>query len=70
VLDVCPVEEVPVNLPSFTVADGQVSDKLHLAEKALQAGKWDKALAYGVLALAWQQERGFVDREQDEGWPT
>lgn len=59
-----------IDLASFTVAAGQVTDKLYLAEKAAGEGKWDKALAYATLALAWQQERTFAEREQVAGWPT
>jgi hypothetical protein len=45
------------DLPAFTEADGRVKEYLDLAAKALQAGKWEKALAYGTMAQAWQGER-------------
>ena len=42
---------------SLVLAEGQIARSLKLAEKALDSGKFENALAYGVLALAWQQER-------------
>jgi hypothetical protein len=46
-----------MDLPAYTVADGRVDDLLHRCDKALNEGKWEKALALAVAAMAWQRQR-------------
>jgi hypothetical protein len=44
-------------VPDFLEADVQVEDNLKLAAKAMESGKFEKAIAYTLLAIAWQSER-------------
>lgn len=44
-------------VPDMLEADVQIEDNLRLAAKAMEAGKFDKAIAYTLLAVAWQAER-------------
>lgn len=51
------------DMPRFAVADGRVQEALRLAEKALDAGKWEKAQAYALVAQVWQGERDEARKE-------
>ena len=42
---------------NLVVAEGRVQQHLELAQQALERFSYEQALVYGVLALAWQQER-------------
>lgn len=40
--------------------DGQIVDNIALAEKAMESGKFEKALAYATIASAQQRERAWL----------
>lgn len=51
------------DLARYTELDGIVAEALEAnIPKAMQAGKWDKAIAYTLLAMLAQRERDGIDR--------
>lgn len=48
------------------VADGRVDEYLLQAQKSIQSGSFEKSIAYGLLALAWQHERSRAEKNVQE----
>lgn len=45
---------------ALVALDGQIVDNIALAEKAMEAGKFEKATAYATIATAQQRERAWL----------
>jgi hypothetical protein len=52
----------------YTAADGQAAENLERAVRAVTNGKFEKATAYALIALAYQKERDEVIRRVKGGW--
>jgi hypothetical protein len=60
-------------VPDHLEADVQIEDNLRLAAKAMEAGKFDKAIAYTLIAITWQTERSYAESRlpyKRAPWPS